>query len=144
MSSHVGDEFLIKHPSFFRINFRRETLVAGVGYYLWDDVRLYAEMGWAPSTDGGSEPWEFQFGIDYSPHYNTGFRGSLFWALNGYLRQEQNFGGDFVAQIGWAWRDKPYGHLFRIGFQYLNGASDEFEFFQQVEQQYGVGIWYDF
>ena len=74
------------------------------------------------------------------PALNTGFRGSLFWALNGYLREEQNFGGDFVAQIGWAWRDGPYGHLLRIGFQYLNGASNEFEFFQQVEQQYGVGF----
>ena len=55
LSSHVGDEYLIKHPTFQRINFRRETIVLGVGYYLWEDLRVYAEVGYAPSTDGGSE-----------------------------------------------------------------------------------------
>jgi hypothetical protein len=91
-----------------------------------------------------SEPWEFQFGIDHAPVQSTGVRGSPFWAVNGHLRQEVNFGGSVVAQAGWAWRSDVGSPLLRAGFHYLNGKSSQFEFFNEHEQQLGLAVWYDF
>ena len=55
-----------------------DVLVLGASYYPTDNVRLYAETGWAYQADGGSEPWEFQFGLDFSPAAPTGApRGSI-------------------------------------------------------------------
>jgi len=77
---------------------------------------LYAEAGWAFYVDGGTEPWEFQFGAEYSPLGPTGLAGAPFLAVNGHLRQEVDFGGSLVVQAGWQWRGRT-GHLMRAGLE---------------------------
>ncbi|MEK6247638.1 MAG: DUF1207 domain-containing protein [Planctomycetales bacterium] len=144
MSSHVGDEFLIANPGFVRINYLRDALVWGHSYQ-WDTaLRLYFEVAYAFRTDGGSRPWEFQFGAEYSPICKTGFRGTPFVAANAHLRQELNYSGNFVFQAGWQWRGRNYGPLLRTGLHYYNGMSPQFEFFRNFEHQIGGGVWYDF
>ena len=66
-----------------------------------------------------------------------------FVALNGHLREENNFGGNVVAEAGWLWRGQA-GHTFRTGLYYFNGMSDETEFFTNSEQLLGIGVWADF
>ncbi len=107
-------------------------------------LRLYAEAGWAFYTDGGTQPWEFQFGIDYSPaEPSTGLRGAPFVALNTHLREEVDFGGNLSLQTGWQWRSQD-GHLFRMGMQYVTGKSEQFEFFREHEDKLGLAFWYDY
>jgi len=144
LSSHVGDEFLKRNPDFRRINFSRNALVLGVGYFPIQDLRLYAETGYGFLNDGGNKEWEFQFGFDYAPAAPTGLRGSPFLAMNVHLRQEVDYGGGFNTMAGWAWRGARTGHLFRAGLQYFNGKTSQYEFFQQSEQLIGFGIWYDY
>jgi len=144
LSAHAGDEFLLAHPDFERINYVRETLVWGLGYYWTPDLRLYGEAGYAVSATGGAEPWEIQFGVDYSPALPTTLRPSPFAAFNCHLREEVGFGGNVVLQAGWQWRGGNGGHLFRTGMEYYNGKSPQFEFFDQNEERVGVGLWYDF
>lgn len=143
LSSHLGDEYMVRHNTLVRRNYSRDVMVWGHSFFLTEDVRLYGEAGWAFAYDGGSEPWEFQFGVDYSPVKPTGYRGSPFVAINGHLRQEFDFGGNIVVQTGWQWRGYS-GHLFRIGMHYFQGMSDQWEFFDQFEDKLGFGIWYDF
>jgi hypothetical protein len=143
LSSHLGDEFLLKNPGYPRLNFARDVLLLGAAYYLSDDFRIYGELGWAFFTDV-SEPWELQFGFDYVPAAPTGARGAPFVAMNGHLREELNFSGNFTIQAGWAWRSAQSGSLFRIGGHYSNGASWQYSFYDQFEQQLGLGIWYDY
>ena len=143
LSSHLGDEFLLRTGA-TRINFVRDVLVWGHSYYLNDALRAYGEVGYGVHTDGGSEPWEFQFGLDFAPACSTGFHGAPFFALNAHLREEFNFGGNFVAQAGWAWRKRRGGPLVRIGVQYYNGQSSQWQLFNTFEQQIGFGTWYDF
>ena len=38
---------------------------------------LYGEANWAFAESGGSQPWEFQFGIDYSPAQPSGICGAI-------------------------------------------------------------------
>lgn len=143
LSSHAGDEFLIANPMFDRLNFARDVFVLGYSYYWSPKLRLYAEMGWAFYTDVSKE-WEFQFGLDYAPTSPTGWRGEPFFAINGHLREELNFGGNLTMQVGWAWMGDQSSHLFRTGLHYYNGASNQFSFYQEFEQQIGVAVWYDF
>lgn len=144
LSSHMADEWMLLHPAVPpRINYSRDVLVWGVALRPNEDLRLYAETGWAFWSDGGSEPWEFQFGIDYSPARPTGNQGAPFFAVNGRIREEVNWGGNFTVQTGWQWRGRT-GRLLRVGMHYFNGQSDQYQFFQEHEEQIGGGIWYDF
>jgi len=142
LSAHLGDEFIVRTDA-SRINFSRDTLVLAYSFFPLPAWRWYAEAGWAFYTDGGSQPWEFQFGLDYAQPGPTGSRGTPFLAFNAHLREEVDFGGNLVAQAGWLWRGQS-GHVLRTGLHYYNGKSSQFEFFNQFEQQVGVGLWYDY
>jgi Protein of unknown function (DUF1207) len=143
ISSHAGDEFLLKNPSFPRINYVRDALNLGYSYYWTDNLRLYADTSWAFYGDYTGN-WDFQFGLDYAPAGPTGIRGAPFFAINGHLRQELNYSGNLTLQGGWAWRGDKSSHLFRTGLHYYNGLSDQYSFFRQFEQQIGAGLWYDY
>jgi hypothetical protein len=134
---------MVRLQSFERINYSRDVLVWGNSYYWTDSIRVYAEAGWAFYADGGSEPWEFQFGVEYAPRRPTGLRPVPFIAMNSHLRQEVDYGGNLVVQSGWAWRGVR-GQLFRMGMEYYTGKSDQYEFYDQFEDKLGFGMWYDF
>ncbi|MBX9790548.1 MAG: DUF1207 domain-containing protein [Pirellulales bacterium] len=146
ISSHLGDELLVRNPALLatRRNYVRDSIVGGVAYRVVPALRLYGEAAYAFHRDGGAEPWEFQFGVDLSSLNPTGIWGLPFLAVNGYLRQEVNFGGSLNAQLGWQWRGEGPGHLLRTGLQYFNGKTVDFSFFPQFEQQLGLGLWYDY
>jgi hypothetical protein len=143
LSSHLGDELMLKNDQVPRYNYSRDVLVWGHSYYWTNNLRLYGEAGWAMYSDVG-EPWEFQFGVDYAPALPTGITGAPFAAVNGLLRQEVDYGGHFVAQAGWAWRGRPNGGLFRVGCEYFQGYDDQFQFWNQHVRKVGIGLWYDF
>jgi Protein of unknown function (DUF1207) len=145
LSSHLADEFILKTPNADRINYSRDVIVLGLAHFLTEDVRVYGEMGWAFYTSGGSKPWEFQFGAEYSPlapvwNWAT---GSPFFAVNGRIREEVDFGGNVIVQAGWQFRGGS-GHRFRLGAQYFNGKSDQYQFFREHEEQIAAALWYDY
>jgi hypothetical protein len=141
--SHLVDEFLLKNPGYSRINYVRDSVVTGLALYLNPSLRLYSEAGYSFAVDDGAEPWEFQFGADFSSTEPTGGWGAPFVAINGHLRQENDFGGNLTLQTGWQWRGRT-GHLFRLGMQYFNGMSEQAQFYDRFEEQLGAGLWYDF
>ena len=143
LSAHLGDEFMLKNPGVPRINFSRDVIVWGNSFDLTEQLRAYAEAAWAFSANGGSEPWEFQFGFDWSPSKPTRLCPVPFLAVNGHLREEVDFGGNLSLQAGWLWRGIS-GHVFRMGMLYFNGKSDQFEFFNRDEEKIGLGLWYDY
>lgn len=145
LSSHLGDEYAINNPGSLnnRVNYVRDSIMLGVSHYPVEYLRLYAEVAYAFNATDGAEPWEFQFGTEVSQSGITGFRGSPFFALNVHLREEHNFGGDFTAEAGWLWRNQ-IGQVMRVGAFYFNGKSSQYQFYNDSQQQIGVGIWYDF
>ncbi|QDT74063.1 DUF1207 domain-containing protein [Lacipirellula limnantheis] len=143
LSSHLGDEYLLKHPGYPRLNYSRDCLVWGHSIYPTENFRVYGEVGYAVVYDVG-KPWEFQFGVDWAPGGATGGRGAPFAAVNAHLREELNYGGNVVFQTGWAWRRSPASGLFRVGMEYYNGKDDQFSFYQDSVEKIGGGIWYDF
>jgi hypothetical protein len=145
LSSHLGDEFAIANPGSLagRINYVRDAIVLGASYYPHPAWRLYSEAAYAANTDGGAEPWEFQFGTELARPGPTSIYGTPFLALNGHIREELDFGGDITAQTGWLWRGRS-GQVTRFGVHYFNGKSSQYQIFDNFEQQIGVGLWYDF
>jgi hypothetical protein len=144
ISAHLGDEYILTvNPAANRINFVRDGIALGAGYFFTPAFRLYAELGYA-AVDGGAKPLELQFGFDWAQAHDTGLRGGPFLAINGNLRQEVDYGGDVVIQFGWMWRKYARGANVRLGGQYFYGKSDQFEFFRQTESRMGWGLWYDF
>jgi len=143
LSSHLGDELAIRDGTLAdRINFSRDALVLGLSYYPLPAWRWYAEAGWAFHYDE-SEPWEFQFGVDVAEPGPTGRWGTPFFAVNGHVREELDYGGNVVAQAGWLWRGNSSQTL-RTGVHYFNGKSSQLEVFDQFEEQIGGGVWYEF
>jgi hypothetical protein len=142
LSSHLGDEFLLKNPDYDRLNYARDVLYIGHAIYLTPEWRIYGQAGWAFYTDV-SQPWEFQFGVEYAPAGATGIHGAPFFAVNGHLREEVDYGGSLTVETGWAWRGDSSGML-RMGLLYFNGQSNQYSFYNQFQQQIGFGVWYDF
>jgi hypothetical protein len=143
ISAHLGDEWVLLHPGIDRINYVRDGIIFGCGYFFTPAFRLYGEVG-AAAASGGAEPMEFQFGFEWAQAHDTGFRGGPFVAANADLRQEVDYDGTYSVQWGWMWRRFVRGPDFRIGGQYITGKSDEYEFFKRSESRLGWGIWYDF
>lgn len=144
VSSHLGDEFLLAFPDTHRRDYSRDAILLGAGYYWTERLRIYAETAYAISPQGGAQPWEYLFGADWAPAHDTGPLGAPFAAVNVHLREEVDFGGNCVVQVGWAWRRCPRGSCYRIGFEYFNGKSDQYEFFDRTEERLGWGMWVDF
>ncbi len=157
ISSHAGDEFLLKNPGFTRINYVRDEIVFGQSYFLDENWRIYGDIGYAFNTDGGAEPLELNFGFEYSPIqpvrlgsrtlgriYPNGVVSGPFLAVHGNLREELNYSGNVTGQSGWQWRNMADGRLLRIGGLIFSGLSNHYEFFSNYELQVGLGFWYDF
>ena len=143
LSSHLGDEFMIRNaPNFTRYNYAKDSLIFGYSQHVNDNLRVYGEASWAFWSDVAEE-WEFQFGFEHAPRCPTGIFGAPFLAANAHLFQENDFGGNVVVQAGWAWRADEGAGLLRIGAHFLNGTSSQRSFWNQHETQIGIGIWYD-
>lgn len=143
-SSHLGDEFLLRHPSVRRINYVRDGLLLGASLQVTDDWRAYSEAGWAFKADGGAKPWEFQFGTEFTPPPPRPGRAAPYTAVHANLRQEVRFGGNINVVAGWQWRGETSDRLWRIGLQYFNGKSSQYAFFRRSEQLTGLGLWFDY
>jgi len=141
--SHLVDEWILITPGWARKNYVRDSIVGAIALRPIPALRIYAETSWAFDFDDGAQPWNFQFGIEYSPVEPSGLWGAPFVAVNALLHEEVKFGGSFIAQLGWQWRGKN-GHLLRFGGMYFNGMSDQAQNFDQFEEQAGFGVWYDF
>ncbi len=144
ISSHLGDEFILKNPTFVRRNYSRDCLVTGVGYFPVPELRTYFEVGYGFYLTDGAGPWEVQFGAEYNPPGPTGFRGAPFAACNVHLMEENDWGGSINILIGWQWRGDTSDHTFRAGFQFYNGADNQLSFLGNTTQLTGLGIRYDY
>jgi hypothetical protein len=128
ISSHAGDEFLLKNQNFRRLNYVRDEVLFGQSYFLDEAWRLYGEIGYAFNANDGAKPLEFNFGVEYSPiqpvrfgsrmlgrQYPNGVVSGPFLAAHCNLREELDFSGNVALESGWQWRNMIDGRLLRVG-----------------------------
>jgi len=145
ISSHLGDEYAIRYPGTLdeRVNYVRDGIVFGSSWYPRPYCRVYGEFDWAFHVSDGAKPIAFQFGNELSRPGPTGLHGTPFFAINGRMREEHDYGGDVTVQSGWLWRGVT-GKTFRLGGHFYNGKSSQAQFYNNSEEQVGIGLWYDF
>lgn len=144
ISSHLGDEFLIRNPGFERINYVRDGFAFAVIQDVTEDVNVYGEANYAFHNSGGSEPWHFQLGAQYQPPVVPGRRGAPVAAVNTLLRQEFGYEGNFCVVAGWQWQGARTQDLLRLALTCYTGRSRQFSYFDQYETLFGAGLYYDF
>lgn len=144
ISSHIGDEFLLANPTFNRVNYARDSVIAGVTQDLEYATQVYGEIAYALGAEGGAKPLEFQFGAQYLPVARSALRGAPFVAANYHIREDFNFQGGFNTVAGWGWQGIETRHRLRLGLQYYNGPSLQYQFLNRIENLYGGGIWLDY
>lgn len=144
ISSHVGDEYLLANPAFNRVNYVRDSLLAGISCQATDATRLYGEVACAPGVEGGAKPMEFQFGSEYTPVAQSPVIGAPFAAVNAHLRQDFDFQTGVNIVSGWSWQGAETKRRLRLGFNYYNGPSLQYEFLDRWENLVGGGIWLDY
>ncbi|MEZ6126274.1 MAG: DUF1207 domain-containing protein [Planctomycetaceae bacterium] len=144
ISSHAGDEYLLKTPTFERINFVRESLILGMSWQLHPEIRIYGEGAWAFAVRGGAKPVQLQMGAEYAAIADNPAHGAPFSAVNVQLRQEVRFAAGVNVMSGWQWKGPESGRTLRVGMQYYNGPSNQYEFFRRYDNQIGAGIWFDY
>lgn len=144
LSSHVGDEYLINNPGFDRLNYVRDSLIVGVTeYFADDDWSVYGEFAYAFNAEDGAEPIELQYGVQWAPMV-TGWPGTPYAAINGHTREDFGWITSVNVMAGWLWRSKYTNRTLRVGMQYYDGPSMQWEFVNQHESLLGGGIWFDY
>ena len=144
LSSHIGDEYLLRNPTFPRIEYVRDSLIAGAIHNLTDDVAVYGEIGYAVGAQGGAKALEFQCGAEYNPAEPNGTQGMPYAAINAHLLEDFDFSGYVNVVAGWQWRGDCSGRVFRAGFQYYQGTSLQRQFYDKHEELLGLGLWFDY
>lgn len=144
ISSHIGDEFLLAYPNTQRLNYVRDSLLAGISHDITEEISVYGEVGWAIGVSGGAEPLELQAGSEWTPAAKSRWSGAPFVAIHGHYREEQGslIGVNTVA--GWNWHGVRSGHRLKIGANYYHGPSLQYSFVDREENLIGGGIWLDF
>jgi hypothetical protein len=143
LSSHAGDEFLINNPTFERRNYVRDSGIIGITQYLDDDWSVYGEVAYAFGAEDGAKPIELQYGIQYAPLI-AGWPGTPFAAVNGHTREDFGYITSVNIEAGWMFRSKASNRTLRLGMQYYDGPSIQWEFVQKHESLMGAGIWFDY
>ncbi|QDT64818.1 DUF1207 domain-containing protein [Calycomorphotria hydatis] len=143
ISSHAGDEFLVRNPGFVRLNYLRDSLIFAVRQDIFWDLNVYAEIDYAVNRDI-SKPWLFQFGAEYTPQLCPGWKGAPVIAINTQLREDFDFDGNLSIVAGWQWLSPETDNIMRFGLRYYTGNSQQYSFYEQNEHLIGIGLWYDF
>ncbi len=145
LSSHAGDEYILRNPSFVRVNYVRDSAIVGWTHDLTDDMQIYGEFGYAGGHEGGAKPIELQYGYQYTPLRAYGLKGAPYFGINGHTRQDFNWITSINTVAGWQWRGEESNHLFRAGLQYYTGPALQWEFTgTRNETLCGAGLWFDY
>ena len=143
VSSHLGDEFLLLNPGYHRLNYVRDSGIIGWTHSLTPETQVYGEIAYAFGHEDGALPWEFQYGIQYSPRV-PGLYGAPFGAINGHTRQDFNYETSINVVAGWQWWGEKSNHTFRVGLQYYDGPALQYSFVNKHETLMGWGLWLDY
>ncbi|QDT05912.1 hypothetical protein K227x_43170 [Rubripirellula lacrimiformis] len=143
ISSHVGDEFMGRNPTYQRINYVTESMILG-GSYQPADWRLYGEVVNSFHDSGGAKRWQLQTGAEYTPKSKSDFRGAPFAAINVNLREAVDFSPTTTIQVGWSFQGSRSGRRMRYGLEYGAGPSNQYQFFSRDDEYLGLGIWFDY
>ncbi len=151
VSSHLGDEFLVNHPDFHRVNPSNEAIDFFASYQANDIVRVYGGVGAIVHSDE-SFPWKPMY-VEYGTEVRflgTKFHkqrlyGTVFIAMDWQNFQEQhwNFNGTYKAGYEFS-KLQGIGRKLRGYIEYHHGYSYEGQFSKMRTHYFEYNISYGF
>ncbi|MCM2372575.1 DUF1207 domain-containing protein [Aporhodopirellula aestuarii] len=144
ISSHVGDEYLIRNPTFQRVNYVTESLIVGGSFQSSATFRFYGEIADAFRASGGAARYQFQTGLEYTPVARSLLVGAPFAAANFNFREAMDYDVATTIQLGWSFQSLESGRRIRFGIQYGDGPTSQYEFLGRSEEYLGGGVWFDY
>ncbi|NGX63409.1 MAG: hypothetical protein KR126chlam6_00820 [Candidatus Anoxychlamydiales bacterium] len=151
ISSHLGDEFLVNHPSFDRKNPSFETFDVFFQYQALEALRFYAGAGFILHSDNTfpMKHYYVEYGFEArflgSKIYYHNLFGTFFvatywrnWQLN-----DMNFDGTYL--IGYEWSKlQGIGRKIRIFGEFHHGFSPDGQFMNQRTNYWSIKVAYGF
>lgn len=137
ISSHIGDEFLLNHPTFCRLNPSAEYLDLCLSYQITPQLRIYAGLGVILQRDI-SFPFErfyMEWGVEHYFPFGQFFSipdslsGAPFFAMHFRSRQDNKYRNDATYVLGYEFA-KHSGLCRKVRFflEYHQGYSLEGQF----------------
>lgn len=135
ISSHLGDEFLVNHVNFPRVNPSMEAMDIFVSYQALFGLRLYGGFGWIFHWDPSYKlkPLYVAYGAEFRFLGTRFLKQSLYgtFFIAGYIQnyQYQKWDFDETVVAGYEWSKlQGIGRKVRVYFQYHHGFSAEGQF----------------
>ncbi len=132
ISSHLGDEFLVNHPGFHRVNPSIEATDFYTSYQASEGIRLYVGPGVIFHSDPSyleKPPLYIQYGTE-----------ARFWGCKFY--KQKLFGTCFFAMHlrNMQWLDWNFDGTYRLGYEFskLAGVGRKFRFYAGFHQGYSL------
>lgn len=151
ISGHVGDEYLINHPGFVRVNPSIEAIDFFTSYQISSGIRLYVGPGAYVHSDPSYKwkPLYIQYGTEArflsSMFYTQKLYGTCFIAMH-FRNLEQldyNFDGTYMAGYEFS-KLQGIGRKFRFYIEYHHGYSLEGQFAKERTHYFQYDISYGF
>lgn len=150
VSSHLGDEYMVKYPNVQRLNPSMEAVDFFTSYQISQGFRLFAGPGWVFHSDNSFplKPFYIEWGgelrlFGHKSYYHKLF-GSPFLAMFFRNWQQRDWKLDQTYAIGYEWSKlQGVGRKFRILGQYHDGYS-EGQFFNDDSSYGAIVVEYGF
>lgn len=150
-SSHLGDEFMVNHPGFHRVNPSNEAIDLFASYQLSDAIRLYVGPGVIVHSDP-TFPWKPLY-IEYGTEVRflgTKFpkqrlHGTVYMTLHFRNMEELDWNFDGTYRAGYEFSKlQGIGRKFRFYIEYHRGYSYEGQFSKMRDHYMQYNIAYGF
>ena len=130
VSTHLGDEFIFKHPKFVKNKVSFEAIDFYSSYQLTEAIRLYGGVGWIFSK---KNPLYTEWGTELRllGHKNLyyGLYGQPFLAMHFHLESGKKAKNSVTYALGYEWSKlQGIGRKMRLFFQYHDGYSVDGQF----------------
>lgn len=151
ISSHLGDEFMVNHPTFHRVNPSFEAIDFFISYQGTSNIRVYLGPGFIVHSDD-SYPMK-RFYVEYGGEFRFLTKKLSYHQLYGngllavYFRnwQYQHWSIDSTFMVGYEWSKlQDYGRKIRILASFHHGFSAEGQFSKKRTDYGTIGIAYGF
>lgn len=153
ISSHIGDEFLLMHPRFNRLNPSAEYVDFSVTHYIHKDIRLYGGLGWIVHQDTSFKTGRFyaEAGMEIRPlcttciDWHNQLYGTPFFAMHFRYNSDFKRHVDMTYVLGYEW-GKICGlyRKVRVFIIYHDGYSVEGQFARFPTKYLGIRASYGF
>lgn len=144
ISSHLGDEYMVTHPTIGRLNPSFEAIDFFASYQFQDSLRFYIGPGVILHSDESfpMNNFYFEYGFEFRPivtkFNHPRLYGTPFLALDCQNWEMHDYRPSLTIQAGYEWSKlERAGRNVRIFFEYHNGYS-EGQFFDQITDYWAI------